>query len=140
MILYLQCFSISLLGLILSLLMVLKSQLNKAKLANVIFDWRLFFRADIWISIAGTLVMVGMALILLGPFLKKYPQFADNTLMILVIFSAFGYLGSDLASRFFSVVNSRINSAIDYKTTQADTASGNLSAPTPATKPETPAV
>jgi len=138
MILYLQCFAISLLGLILSLLMVLKSQLNKAKLANVIFDWRLFFKADLWISIAGTLVMVGMALILLGPFLKKYPQFAENTLMILIIFSAFGYLGSDLASRFFSVVNGRINAAIDYKTSQADAASGNLNAPTPASKPEKP--
>lgn len=133
--LYLNCFFISLLGLMLSLLMVLKSQINKAKLANVVFDWKLFFKADLWISVAGTLVMVGMALILLGPFLKKYPAFADNTLLTLIIFAAFGYLGSDLASRFFSVVNSRINAAIDYKTTQADAATGNLDAPTPAGKP-----
>jgi len=134
--LYFNCFFISLLGLILSLLMVLKSQMTKAKLANVIFDWKLFFKADIWISVAGTLVMVGMALILLGPFLKKYPSFADNTLLTLIIFAAFGYLGSDLASRFFSVVNSRINAAIDYKTTQADRVTGNLDAPTPAGKPQ----
>jgi hypothetical protein len=133
--LYLSCSGISLLGLLLSLLMVLKSQLAKARLANVIYDWRLFFRVDLWISVAGTLVMVGMALILLGPFMKKYPQFADNSLMTLIVFAAFGYLGSDLASRFFSVVNSRINAAIDYKTTQADAATGNLNAPTPATKP-----
>jgi hypothetical protein len=134
--LYLNCFFISLLGLILSLLMVVKSQMTKAKLANVIFDWKLFFKTDIWISIAGTLVMVGMELILLAPFIKRYPSFADDTLLTLIIFAASGYLGSDLASRFFSVVNSRINSAIDFKSTQSDQLNGTLDAPTPATKPQ----
>lgn len=134
--LYLQCFFISLLGLALSVILVLKSLTTKAKLANVEFNWKLFWKTDMVFSVIGTLLTVGIALMLLGPFLKDYPKFANNTLMILVIFSALGYLGSDVASRFFSVVNSRINSAIDYKTTQADTANGTLDKPTPAVKPE----
>jgi hypothetical protein len=134
--LYLSCFAISLLGLGLSILLVLKSLTTKARLANVIFDFKLFWKTDAIFQIIGTFLTVGIALMLLGPFLKKYPAFSDNTLIILVIFSALGYLGSDVASRFFSVVNSRINGAIDFKTTQADKMSGNLDAPTPATKPQ----
>lgn len=133
---YLNCFLISLLGLSLSVLLVIKSLTTKAKLANVIFDWKLFWKTDAIFSVLGTLLTVGIALMLLGPFLKSYPKFSDNTLVIMVVFSALGYLGSDVASRFFSVVNSRINGAIDFKTTLADTATGTLDAPTPATKPQ----
>jgi hypothetical protein len=41
-----------------------------------------------------------------------------------------GYTGSDIASRIFGVVNKKINSAIDYKTTVADQATGDTEAPT----------
>jgi len=136
--LYLDCFIISILGLILSTLVILKSQLRKAKLANVIYDWHLFFGMDLWINMAGTLVTVGIALMLLGPFLKQFPKYADATLFIMILFAALGYIGSDVASRFFSVVNGRINAAIDYKTSAADQAAGTADAPTPATKPQNP--
>lgn len=135
--LYLNCIAVSLIGLGLSLLLILKNLTAKAKLANVIFDWKLFFRTDLVFQIIGTLLSVALFLELLGPFLKKYPQAKDETLFILAFFSLVGYLGSDIASRFFSIVNSRINAAIDFKTTQADAASGNLNTPTPAIKPET---
>jgi hypothetical protein len=75
---------------------------------------------------------------LLGPALKEYPKFADKTTVILIIFGTIGYVGSDIASRFFSVVNNRLNSAIDYKTNQADEANGTLGTPTPATKIDKP--
>jgi len=133
--LYLQCTGISLLGLLLSILLILKSQLAKARLANVIFPWNAFWRIDLWVNMGCTLVWVAICLMLLGPAIKQFPKYADNSLLILIIFAAQGYLGSDVASRFFSAVNSRINAAIDFKTTQADTASGNLGAPTPAMKP-----
>ena len=74
------------------------------------------------------------ALVLVGPFIKQFPKFADNDLAILLAFATIGYSGSDIASRLFSVVNSRINGAIDYKTTQADKANGTENTPTVASK------
>lgn len=132
---YISSFLISLIGLALSVVVVIRNTTKKARLANVIFDWKLYWKTDLWMQMAGTILTVSLFLMLLGPFLEKYPKLADDTFVILVFFSAVGYFGSDLASRFFSVVNNRIDAAIDFKTTQSDTASGNLDAPTPATKP-----
>lgn len=132
--LYLQCALTSLIGLGLSLLFVIRNLTQKAALANVIFDWSLFWRKDLWIQVTGTLLTVALGLMYLGPFFKKFPKFADETFFTVVFFSGIGYFGSDIASRWFSVVNKRINGAIDFKTTEADKASGNLNAPTPATK------
>lgn len=131
---YLNCFFISLIGLGLSLLSVIYSLTKKARVANVIFDWKLFFKADLIIQFIGTLLTVFLFLMLLGPFLKQFPKYAGNTFGILVFFATVGYVGSDIASRLFSVVNSRINGAIDYKTNQADEANGTLGVPTPAVK------
>jgi len=131
---YLQCFLVGLIGLALSVLTVLKSLIRKAKLANVIFDWKLFFKADLVLQFVGAVLTLSLFLMLLGPFLKEYPKFADKTFAITVVFATIGYVGSDIASRMFSVVNSRLNGAIDYKTTQADEANGTADAPTPATK------
>jgi hypothetical protein len=133
---YISSFLISLIGLALSVIVVIRNTTKKARLANVIFDWKLYWKTDLWMQMAGTILTVSLFLMLLGPFLAKYPKFSDDTFAILVFFSAVGYFGSDVASRFFSVVNSRIDAAIDYKTTQSDAASGNLDAPTPAVKPE----
>ena len=131
---YLNCFLIGLIGLALSVLMVLQSQIKKAKLANVIYPWKAFFGIDLFLQLAGSLLTIGLALMFLGPLLKQYPKFLDNTLTVLAGFATIGYVGSDIASRFFSVVNSRINGAIDYKTNQADEANGTLNAPTPTAK------
>jgi hypothetical protein len=133
---FLECFLISLIGLGLSMLAVLKSLTTKAKLANVIFNWKLYFSADLFLQLAGTLLTVAMGLLLLKPFLLLYPQFAESNFKIMVGFATIGYVGSDIASRLFSVVNGRINSAIDFKTTQADTANGTVDKPTPADKPK----
>lgn len=131
---YLTCFLMGIVGVALSTLTVLQSLTKKAKIANVIFNWKLFFSADIFIQLIGSLVTVGGALLLVGPFIKQFPQFADKDFAIMVVFATIGYLGSDIASRLFSVVNNRINGAIDYKTNQADEANGTLGIPTPAVK------
>lgn len=133
---YIQSFLISLVGLGLSMLAVLKSLTTKAKLANVIFNWKLYFSADFFLQLFGTILTVGGGLLLLQPFLMQYPQFANNRFKIMIGFMTIGYVGSDIASRLFSVVNGRINAAIDFKTTQADTANGTADSPTPADKPE----
>jgi hypothetical protein len=41
-------------------------------------------------------------------------------------------MGTDVLLKLFGVVNKRLNTAIDYKTTEADKATGNLDNPTPA--------
>jgi hypothetical protein len=132
---YLESGLMSLVGLGLSMLAVLKSLTTKAKLANVIFNWKLYFSTDLILQLIGTVFTVAGGLILLQPFLINYPQFASNNFKILIGFATIGYVGSDIASRLFSVVNGRINAAIDFKTTQADTANGTVDAPTPAEKP-----
>lgn len=124
-----------LIGLALSTLTILSSLIKKSRAANLIFDWKLFWSVDIFIQIAGTLLTIAGFLICLHPALAKYPSWADNVLVILLVFATVGYLGSDVASRIFSVVNARINAAIDYKTNQADEANGTLGTPTPAGKP-----
>jgi len=131
---YLNCFLIGIIGVMLSTITVLLSLTRKAKVANVQFNWKLFFGADIFIQLLGSIITVGGALLLVGPFLKQYPKFANNDFAILLAFATIGYFGSDIASRLFSVVNSRINGAIDYKTNQADEANGTLGIRTPATK------
>jgi cell division protein FtsX len=131
---YVNSFLISLIGLGLSLLSVMYSLTKKAKAANVIFDWKLFFKADLIIQFIGTLLTVLLFLMLLGPFLEQFPKYANNTFGIMIFFATVGYVGSDIASRLFSVVNNRINGAIDYKTNQADEANGTLGIPTPALK------
>jgi len=132
---YLSSFLIGLVGLSLSLLTVIKSLTRKAKLANVIFDWKLFLKSDLLLQLAGSLLTVFLGLLLLNPFFQQFPQYTGKVFAVNLIFATIGYMGADIASRLFSVVNSRINSAIDYKTTISDQATGNLDNPTPAEKP-----
>lgn len=132
--LYLSCFLIGLIGLALSMLMVIRSLQLKAKLANVIFNWKLIFTSDLLIQAAGSVLTVGLALLLLDSFLDDYPNIAEKMSWVKIGFATIGYVGSDIASRLFSVVNKRINGAIDFKTNIADEATGTLDTPTPAEK------
>ena len=132
---FLSSFLIGLVGLSLSLLTVIQSLTKKAKLANVIFDWKLFLKSDLILQFVGSILTVALGLLLLNPFFQQFPKYAEKVFAINVIFATIGYMGSDIASRLYSVVNSRINAAIDYKTTISDKATGNLDNPTPAEKP-----
>lgn len=124
------CIFMGLLGLALSTLLILRSLSNKAKAANVVFTTAGYFKAD-WFTPVASLVSILMAFILL-PYAPKNWSPAIS----LLLFGTVGYMGSDIMSRVFSVVNKRINAAIDYKTTISDTATNTLDAPTPALKPQ----
>src|SRR5579864_3140073 len=106
-----RCAIVGLLGTILSLLAVNYSLSRKAKAANLIYSFRDFFVTD-WFAPVISVVAIVMAIIFL-PYIPKAWQ-NDNG-AILVVFATIGYSGNDIVSRFFSVVNSRLNSAIDYK-------------------------
>lgn len=129
---YLELLAVALIGMALHTVLKIKSLKEKAKLANVEFKISQYFAND-WPSILASALTIGMFLFFIDSLVKWQPK-AENYLR--VGFAFVGYTGSDIASRLFSVVNKKINTAIDYKTTVADMASGNTETPTPLPKKE----
>lgn len=125
--LYIDSAVLGLLGLLFSLLLQLKSQRDKAKVANLQFTIGGFF-SDEWINIAIAIIVLVIALYLIAPILGWKPGYLW---LIRPAFLPVGYMGQDLLLKLFGVVNKRLNAAIDAKTTIADASTGNLSAPTP---------
>lgn len=128
---YLSCFVMGTFGLIISTAMIMRSLSKKAKLSNVIYKPSCYFKDD-WFIFIITYGVIGSMLIAMayvpGTILKN-----DWALLItLGLFSLVGYNANDIASRFYSVANQKLNNAIDYKTTIADQSTGTLENPTPA--------
>lgn len=124
---YLELFIVAMIGMALHTTLKIKSLKDKARLANVEFKIRQYFIND-WPSILASVLTIGMFLFFIDSIVKWQPKAANY---LRVGFAFVGYTGSDIASRLFSVVNKKINSAIDYKTTVADVAEGTADAPTP---------
>jgi len=127
---YLILFVAGLLGISLQVVLKLRSLKIKASLANVIFNPGKALLDD-WLSIVASLLTILICLLCIDNFIS-YSPVIEKYLKFGMVFV--GYTGSDIISRFFSVANSTINKAIDYKTTIADTATGTLDKPTPTTK------
>lgn len=125
--LYIKCFVVALVGMSLQTVLKLKSLKSKAKVANVQFSISDYFRED-WLSISASLLTIIMVLLFIDEVFNINQKIINY---IKIGFAFVGYTGSDIASRLFSVVNKKINDAIDYKTTLADTATNNLDNPTP---------
>lgn len=124
---YLQCLAVALLGMILQALLKIKSMQDKAKKANVQFSAKEYLFDD-WVSHLASFVTIIMCLFFIADFTRF---FAKSDEYMKLGFAFIGYTGSDVMSRIFSVVNKRINDAIDYKTNIADKASGTTENPTP---------
>lgn len=121
-------FLIGFLGMVLQALLKIKSIQDKARKANVQFKPKEYIIED-WVSHSASFVTLIMVLL----FVDEIINFSVTAGEYLKFGFAFvGYTGSDIMSRIFSVVNKRINTAIDYKSTIADQSTGNLDAPTPA--------
>jgi hypothetical protein len=125
---YIQCFAVGLLGMVLQALLKIKSIQDKARKANVEFSTKEYILDD-WVSHTASLVTLCMCLFFVDEFTNFYTKASDY---LKIGFAFVGYTGSDIMSRIFSVVNKRINNAIDYKTTIADEATGTTDKPTPA--------
>ncbi len=124
---YFIIFLIAFLGMILQMLLKIKSLQEKARKANVKFSTAEYLRDD-WASHCISIVTI----VLFMFFINEMVTFNSNVSKYLKMGFAFvGYSSADIASRIFSVVNRRINDAIDYITTQADTANGTVDQPTP---------
>lgn len=125
---YIQCFVVAFLGMCLQALLKIRSIQEKARKANVKFHAKEYLLED-WVSHCASIVTTVMCLFFIDEFTNFYARATDY---MKIGFAFVGYTGSDIMSRIFSVVNKRINNAIDYKTTIADTASGTTENPTPA--------
>lgn len=126
--LYAQCFAVAFFGMVLQALLKIKSIQSKARLANIQFNPKEYIVED-WVSHSASLVTVIMVMF----FVDEFAHFSEFVMQYVKFLFAFvGYTGSDIMSRLFSVVNKRINKAIDYKTTIADETTGTTDKPTPA--------
>lgn len=125
--LYIQCFLVAFFGMLLQALLKIKSLQDKARKANVQFSPKEYL-VDDWVSHSASLVTVIMIMF----FVDELAHFSEYVMNYVKFGFAFvGYTGSDIMSRLFSVVNKRINNAIDDKTTIADQATGKADNPTP---------
>jgi hypothetical protein len=126
--LYINCLAIAILGLIISMLMQMKSLSDKAKSANVIFIPKTYFQKE-WISILIAIAIISLWLILLPAIAGLEPKYEKY----FKIFSLpMGYMGTDIVLKFLGLINKKINSAIGYKSNIADKETGTTNEPTPA--------
>jgi len=132
---YLTYGAIALIGTAISVVMIAANQSSKAKQNNVIFPWKTFWGIDLIIKITGSLLTALLFLTWLPPVFKIYSGYKYLDIIVRIFMGLAGYFGSDLANRVFSAANSRVNAAIQYKSSQADIMNGTTDAPTPAVKP-----
>jgi hypothetical protein len=125
---YIQCFAVAFVGMILQALLKIKSIQEKAIKANVQFSAKEYLFGD-WVSHLASLTTIVMFMFFIDEVTNFYAKAANY---LKVGFAFVGYTGSDIASRLFSSVNKRINNAIDHKTSIADETTGTLDKPTPA--------
>jgi len=135
---YLACAIVGILAMALTQIIIVGTQRQKYISAKLIWEWKVYWKSDFFLQVAGTVVTIGIGLILLYFFLKQYPQFVDSPFFIASFFSFVGYSGTDVATKFFSTINSRYNSAVAYKAGISGQVTGTDDAPTPAAKPVKP--
>lgn len=127
MIIYLIWFAIGLCGIVLQVLIKMKSLEIKARKANLKFSVLEYIKED-WLSLSASIVTLIMCLFLIDEVFK----FSDKIInYVKWIFAFVGYTGSDIMTRIFGVMNRQLNDAIDHKTTIADEHTGNTDNPTP---------
>lgn len=124
--LYLNCFLVALIGMVLQALLKIKSIQEKATKANIKFSAKDYLIDD-WVSHLASFVTIIMFLFFIDELSGISPKIVNY---LKIGFAFVGYTGSDIASRLFSVVNKRINNVIDQKTTISDITTGTTT-PTP---------
>jgi len=128
--LYFQCFVVALLGMALQATLKLRSIKEKAKMNKVIFNPNpIDYLKEDWLSISASFITIILTLFFVSEILDWN---AGVISYVKIGFAFVGYTGSDVMSRLFSVVNSRINGAIQYKTEGFNEATGTKDTPTPA--------
>jgi archaellum biogenesis protein FlaJ (TadC family) len=114
--LYITCFIVAMIGMLLQTVLKIKSLQDKARAANVTFNPSTYFKND-WLSIVASILTIVMFLFFIDYILKWRPGAVDY---LKILFAFVGYTGSDIASKLFGVISKKINTAIDEKTTISD--------------------
>jgi hypothetical protein len=133
---YVTSAACAVLAMLITQVVIVKKQMAKYKLANLKWEWSVYFKKDFLLQIIGTLLTILLGTLMLSVFLQQYPKTISLPFFIASFFCLLGYGGTDIATKFFSSVNTRYNAAVDFKTTGYDAATGNLDKPTPAAKPQ----
>lgn len=102
----------------------------KAKVANLIFNGKLFLGGEL--PRIGAIFSIILIAEILLPYVPPSWGFWSSPIAVLLTGALLGYAGTDVAMRFFGSWTKRLNAAIDAKTTQADEANNTVNAPTPA--------
>jgi len=106
-------------GMTLQVLLKLKSIQQKARVANMSLNIMQYFKED-WISLCASVATLGLVMFFIVDAIEYLKENSKALLIIKLGFAFVGYTGSDIASRIFGVMSSRINSVIDVKTNIAD--------------------
>ncbi len=126
------CMLFGLIGLVIGILITLRSFKNKAKRANLIYDWKAAILEDWFVPAINFLLILGAWLVL--PYRSgKWADYSDLT--VIVCFGVIGITGHLLLSQGLSNVKKRYDAAISFKSSEYDKSTGNADAPTPAVKP-----
>ena len=129
---YAQYLFCGILGLAISTVLILRSLSQKSKAASTEFSVKMYFKLD-WFTPVGSILTIVLGLMMVDVTLKWNPALIN---WLKPLFATFGYFGSDLSSRLFSVMNGYINKAVDYKTDIADKVNGTLGTRTPILPPK----
>jgi hypothetical protein len=148
LILYFKLISASLIGMAFQLYFKNLSQAELAQKANLEYSFLDFLKKDKK-SIIGTFLTMSFAFLLLGsainstvantpdtpePLLWGWLIISRKVVVtggIVLFFTTLAYMGQDAALRVLGRTSKELRGAIDYKTTQADTANGTTEKPTP---------
>ena len=123
------CLIVGLIGLIIGVLMNLRSLKRKAANGKLIFNYKAAFLEDWFIPAINFLIIVTLWLLL--PYRTgKMAEYSD--LYVIAFFGVIGIMGSMMLFSFLSSVNKRFNSAIAYKSDVSDSVAGTTGTPTPA--------
>lgn len=112
------CFIAGLLGIIIHILVKIKSLQVKAKAGNAPFSLREYFSNDLVAIILSNVVVIASVFALGDQGVQNYDHWYANWPRL--IFIAIGYSANDLATRFFGATSAKINKIIDIKTNIAD--------------------
>ncbi len=95
---------------------------------NIEFKFREYFVGD-WLSHIISVLVMAMFILFIN---RRLHRVTDDFYEVLLVCSAtVGYSGDHLANKLFSATTKRMESAIDFKTSLADRASGTENIPTP---------
>ena len=127
--LYIQCVIAALIGNVVHILFKIISLVKEHKVANIEFTFKGYLKDDKWVIMAD--LASAFALVFIVDEWVVDDSYAWILSKMKSIFFFVGLTGSYVIMYFGSVATKKLQKAIDYKTSIADTASGTLDQPTP---------